>query len=183
MKLKVLQNIRQMNSAVLCMALKIQEFGKEDLCFITILKGGLYTAYGIFQNIPFKENDNTVFGCLGLSSYGDGLSSEKVVKVTYPLDLEEEHVKGKNVWVIDDVVDSGRTLFMALDIILNGCDPKTIRTAVLVDKKKNRIEHGIMEVPDVVGSTYEGSKFLVGRGLGLGEKYRGLHALYEVIEV
>jgi hypoxanthine-guanine phosphoribosyltransferase len=84
--------------------------------------------------------------------------------------------------LIDDVVDSGETLFEALNIITLIYDPRSIRTAVLVDKKKNRVEYGIVGAPDIVGFTYEGDGFLVGRGMGFGEQHRGLHNLYVLEE-
>ena len=182
MKLKLYANQRYVNAAVLNMHLKIQEFGLDNLCFVTILKGGVYTAHKIFSMLPFKESDNVIFGYLGLSSYGDDVYASDYVKVTYPLDLSAELVRNRDVWIIDDVVDSSRTVDEATHQILR-LEPNSIKVAVLVDKVKNRERYGMMEdPPEAVGFVYEGDNFLVGCGMGLGERFRGLHSLYEVVK-
>jgi len=196
MKLKLYQNKQHVDSAALSMALKIRQkcCGAEDkesgtcnldfegkLCFVSILKGGLYIAYRIFSNLYFGENSDVVFGCLGISSYKHDVVSSKRPVVTYPLDLDMSLIQGRDVWIIDDIVDTGLTLSTAIDI-LKCYGPKSIQTAILVDKVHCRAENGLVDKPDVVGFTYEGSEFLVGAGLGYGESYRGLNCLYELIK-
>ena len=64
--------------------------------------------------------------------------------------------------------------------LIEAYHPKSFRTVVFIDKIKSR-EASHYPRPDIVGLTYEGDKFLVGCGMGLGEKYRGLRELYELI--
>jgi hypoxanthine phosphoribosyltransferase len=180
--LKVLQDNRYVRANILEMGLKIQKLNQEKMTFIGILKGGLFTTYSLLALFAHKKYDIRV-GHLGLSSYGNGSTSTGKLKVTYPLDLAPEDINGRDVWIIDDVIDSGLTLDEAYMIIADNYEPKSIKIAVLVDKKKNRIKQDIMDVPDVVGYTYEEDGFLVGCGMGEGEKYRHLNCLYELTEL
>ena len=176
-KLHIYQNDRYVASRLITMSLEIQKHDMSDLCFIGILKGGIYTFSKLMNLIPF-EDDGPVFGYLGLSSYGGNMQSGSEMKVTYDFDLTEEMLCDKNVWVIDDCSDTGRTLEYARALIM-GYNPKSIRTAVLVDKKIMReANHSVK--PDVVGFVYEKNEFLVGCGLGYGEKYRHLRMLCEL---
>jgi len=194
MKLKLYQSRRHVDSTALSMALKIRQIccgGEETntcnidfdnkLCFVSILKGGAYIAHKIFSNLYFGEKSDVVFGYLGISSYKQGLVSSKHPMITYPLDLDKSLVQGRDVWIIDDVVDTGSTLLTAIDI-LECYYPKSVRVAVLVDKIRCREENNLVKKPDVIGFTYEGNEFLVGVGLGHGESYRGLDCLYELIK-
>ncbi|MHA1882016.1 MAG: phosphoribosyltransferase [Candidatus Thorarchaeota archaeon] len=194
MRLKLYQNRQHVGAAILSMALKIRQLSCSDeetstcnfnpdskLCFISILKGGVYVAHKIFSNLHFDEKSDVVFGYLGISSYKQGVVSSKHPMITYPLDLDKSLVQEKDIWIIDDVVDTGSTLLTAIDI-LECYHPNSIRVAVLVDKIHCREENNLVKKPDVVGFTYEGDEFLVGVGLGYGELYRGLDCLYELEE-
>lgn len=181
MNLKLYQSQRYVNSTILQMALQIKKITPDfqDVCFITILKGGLYTAYRIFSNLSFKEDDNVVFGNIGISTYNEDTKTSGEVKVTCPLDLQEKDIKGRNIWLVDDCVDSGLTLSYVKEIMEEYYEPKSILSAVLVDKVKNRVKNNLVNKPDVVGFTFEEDKgFLVGCGLGMGEQFRGLNSLY-----
>ena len=179
--LKMLQDNRYVRAHILQMGLEIQKLNQEKLTFVGILKGGMFTTYSLLALFAHKKYDVRV-GHLGLSSYGNGSTSTGKLRVTYPLDLTADDINGRDVWIIDDVIDSGLTLDEAYMIIVDNFKPKSVSIAVLVDKKKNRIEKNIMEVPEVVGYTYEGDGFLVGCGMGDGEKYRHLNCLYELVE-
>jgi len=176
--LKLYMSRRHIDSVFLQMAIDIKKFETKDLCFFTILKGGIYTAFNVFKHIPWPS-EGVSFGYLGLSSYQKDITASKDIQITYDLDLNEEMIKDKHVWLIDDICDSGRTLTQAKALI--GCyKPKSYNTAVLVDKIKNREYHHVPK-PDVVGLTYEGKEFLIGCGMGYGEKYRYLRELHELI--
>jgi len=179
MKLKTIANIRVVNAVLLYMKMKIVELSGslDNLCFVIIMKGGLFTAYKILSLLYLK--DDIIIGHIGLSSYDKETKSLGKVKITHPLDLDKSDVEGKDVWIIDDCIDSGLTLDTVVTLV-SSYNSKSIRTAVLVDKK-NHINNFI-GTPDVVGITYEGDKFLVGCGMGKGEKYRSLLYLCELEE-
>jgi len=168
---------RYVDADITNMWINIEAYSKEDLCLIAILKGGVYVAHQLLRLLCYS---NPLIGYIGLSSYKDKTVSERYVEVTYPLDLDRKYVENKNVWIIDDVVQGGSTLEKAKKIV-EPYNPKSVRTAVLVDKVTFR-EEANYPVPDVVGYEYRGDKFLVGCGLDYHESYRSLPCLYELIE-
>jgi len=175
MELKKIRSKRYICADILTMALRIQKYNQDKITFIGILKGGMFTTYSLLKLFSSEKKDMRV-GHLGLSSYKDGAVSAGRIKITYPLDLDESCIEGRDIWIIDDVVDSGLTLEVAKNIV-SGYNPSTIHTAVLVDKSLS-----LVGKPDVVGYSYGELRFLVGCGMGKGEKYRHLESLYELIE-
>jgi len=102
---------------------------------------------------------------MGVSSYGKGTESGDLV-FTKELRLD---VKGRDVLLVDDILDTGRTLRRVLEkLCLLG--PKRIRTCVLLDKPERRIEK---VTADYIGFTIP-DQFVVGYGLDFAEKYRNL---------
>jgi hypoxanthine phosphoribosyltransferase len=152
------------------------------MCFITILKGGIYTTSKLKENMYFLFEEDAIFGYMGLSSYKDGTESREKVEVTYPLDLDPELLKDRTIWLVDDIMDTGLTLFTAKQMIRDVCPTAVIRTAVLINKPDAHLPELGQNEPDVVGFVYHGDKFLVGCGLGLGEKLRWTNALFEIEE-
>lgn len=175
-RLTVYKSKRLVDSTLLTMALRIKVMGLEDITFVTILKGGLYVSSAILRNLSLSES--TIMACLGLSSYKGGTVSTNEFKVTYDSDLTDEILKDRNVWIIDDICDSGKTLDRAKGMI-QVYQPKSIHTAVLVDKVCSR-EVNHFPTPDVVGFSLLEDKFLVGCGMGYGEKYRSSKELYSL---
>jgi hypoxanthine phosphoribosyltransferase len=160
------------------MARKIVHTSKpNNLCFITILKGGLYTAHELFSCLPFEKDNDVIFGYLGLSSYKSKTNPGKI-ELTYSLDMSEKLLKGRDVYIIDDIADTGATLDKAVEIVKK-YNPKSVSTVVLVDKVRVREANGKPR-PTIVGCEYNDKAFLVGVGLGYGEKFRGLHSLYKL---
>ena len=174
--LKMYKARKYVDSAFLSMALKIKEYGLDNTTFITLLKGGMYTGSNILKNITLPVD--SYIGYLGLSSYKTNIMSVDNFVTTYEFDLTDELLKDRNVWIIDDICDTSKTLERAIGLI-QAYNPKSIRTAVLIDKPHTRELNHFPE-PDVVGFTYPGDNFLLGCGLGLGEKYRTLRELYEL---
>lgn len=182
MELKLYKNSLEIKNGLFDMAAKIDAFDLKHhkRCFITILKGGNFTASAVIRNLKLRMHDDVVFDYLGLSSYGHGTVSSKHVETTYPLELSEEEVGNRVVWLIDDIKDSGLTLWVAREIVKKKYPKVTVRMAVLINKTFAHAENVPKYEPDVCGFNYTGDKFLVGCGLGLGEKYRGVPALYEI---
>ena len=103
---------------------------------------------------------------MSVGSYGDGTSSSGVVKIAKDLD---ETLEGKDVLVVEDIIDSGRTLYYLLDV-LQKRRPKSMKLCTLLDKPDRRVtdvkvDYVGFEIPD---------KFVVGYGLDYAQKYRNL---------
>ena len=113
-----------------------------------------------------KENFRSGIYGLSVSSYGDGTSSSGVVKIAKDLD---ETLEGKDVLVVEDIIDSGRTLYYLLEI-LKKRNPNSMHLCTLLDKPDRRVrdvnvDYVGFEIPD---------EFVVGYGLDYAQKYRNL---------
>ena len=100
------------------------------------------------------------------SSYGSGTTSTGLVKITKDIDT---NIYGKNVIIIEDIVDTGTTL-MRLVERLNDRNPKCIKVCTMLDKPSGR---KVDFNADYVGFTVE-DLFIVGYGLDFDQKYRDL---------
>jgi len=184
--MKKVLSVGGINSAIRSMVRQIRTYHEDTLTFVILLKGGIFVGSDVLKHfmgyspVDYYER-NLIIGFLGLSSYHNKTETSSKIKITYPLDLPKEDISGKNVWVIDDVFDSGLTLMKAKRIVKSK-GAKSVRTAVLVRKMRPRIKSWISEedLPDVIGFEYPSDGFLVGFGMGEGEKYRGLNQLYEL---
>lgn len=103
---------------------------------------------------------------MAVSSYGSGTRSSGQVQITKDL---SEHIEGKDVIVVEDILDSGNTLYYLLQI-LQARDPASIRLCALLDKPERRTKE--------VSADYSGftipDAFVVGYGLDYAERYRNL---------
>lgn len=103
---------------------------------------------------------------MSVSSYGSETTSSGVVKIVKDLDSP---LKGKDVIVVEDIVDTGHTLSYLLGM-LQSREPASLRLCTLLDKPDRRVA----EVPvDYIGFTIP-DKFIVGYGLDYDQKYRNL---------
>ena len=154
------------------LAAKIEELGKKisddyrdrdsDLLCISVLKGAV-----IFFSDLIREMDiHTQIDFMVVSSYGSGTSSSGVVKIVKDLDIPLE---GRDVLIIEDILDSGKTLAY-LKSILNSRGARSIKICTLLDKPARReadihADYCGFEIPD---------EFVVGFGLDYAERYRNL---------
>ena len=151
-------------------AKRIEELGKkisEDYAgkqvhLICVLKGGVFFMCELAKRISVPVS----MDFMSVSSYGDGTSSSGVVKIAKDLD---ESLEGKDVLVVEDIIDSGRTLYYLLDI-LKKRNPKSMSLCTLLDKPDRRVRdvkvnYVGFEIPD---------EFVVGYGLDYAQKYRNL---------
>ena len=187
MNLNLYKNSYEVDEVLECMAANLWLYlsgnpSCDKKCIITLLKGGNFTASSIVRKLRLNICDDVIFDYLGLSSYGHGTVSSKHVEVTYPLELAEDVVGDRIVWLIDDIKDTGLTLWVAKEIVKKKYPNATVRTAVLINKPNAHSEHVPKYIPDIIGFDYTGDKFLVGCGLGLGEQLRGVPELYEMEE-
>ena len=149
---------------------RVQEMGKtltedykdKDLVVVILLNGAAWFATDLTRVIDLPLRVDFMVA----SSYGNGTSTSGNVKVK--LDLSED-IKGKDVLVIDDIIDSGVT-FAAISEMLRQYKPATLKTAALCDKAERRI-NGLEA--DYVGFKIP-DEFVVGYGLDYAGDYRNL---------
>lgn len=185
--MNLILNQYEVNCSIKSISQQMEELGIENSCFISILKGGIYTTYTLLPYFSEQIKKDILIGNLGLASYAGELVTQEKISITYPLDLTPEQLEGKDIWIIDDIFDSGLTMTNAKSIIKremikNNRKYNSIQTVVLVRKMnpKIKLHKNTKDLPDIVGFEYENSGFLVGMGMGLGEKYRCLDQLYEL---
>lgn len=135
-----------------------------DLVLISVLKGAVVFMSDIMRtiNTPFTIDFMVV------SSYGKGTESHGDVKILKDLDTD---IKGKDVLIIEDIIDSGFTLSRLVEL-LKVREPNSIKICTMFDKPSRRHkditlngDYTGFEVPD---------EFIVGYGLDYAENYRGL---------
>ena len=149
---------------------KIAELGKQisedyagkQVHLICILKGSVFFMCELAKRITVPVS----MDFMSVSSYGDGTKSSGIVKIAKDLD---ETLEGKDVIVIEDIIDSGRTLYYLLEV-LQKRQPKSLRLCTLLDKPDRRVKD--VKV-DYVGFSIP-DEFVVGYGLDYAQKYRNL---------
>jgi len=140
-----------------------EDYKDKNLLLVSVLKGSVVFMADLMRaiTVPCKID----FMCV--SSYNDGTVSSGVVKIVKDLDI---NLAGYDVLIVEDILDSGRTLSYIKSILLSR-NPNSIKICTLLDKPERRV------VPDLVAD-YSGTEvpdaFVVGYGLDYGEKYRNL---------
>ncbi|MCH4278641.1 hypoxanthine phosphoribosyltransferase [Mediterraneibacter sp. NSJ-151] len=149
---------------------RIVELGKQiskdyegkQVHLICVLKGGVFFMCELAKRISVPVS----MDFMSVSSYGDDTKSSGVVKIVKDLD---EAIEGKDVLIVEDIIDSGRTLYYLIDI-LKKRNPKSVRLCTLLDKPERRVKD--VKV-DYVGFNIP-DEFVVGYGLDYAQKYRNL---------
>lgn len=149
---------------------RIQEIGDQiskdyegkEVHLICVLKGGAFFMCELAKRITVPVS----LDFMSVSSYGSSTKSSGVVKIVKDLD---EPLKDKDVLVVEDIVDSGRTLSYLLDM-LKDRGPKSVKLCTLLDKPERRVvdvnvDYTCFQIPD---------EFVVGYGLDYDQKYRNL---------
>jgi hypoxanthine phosphoribosyltransferase len=137
--------------------------GHDRLMLICILKGGVLFLTDLMRQISVPHE----IDFLAVSSYGRGGRSA-TGSVRIDMDLKEG-VNGKDLLIIEDIIDSGYTLRFVMDM-LQARKPASIKLCTLLNKSSRRV----IDIPvDYVGFEIE-DKFVFGYGLDLDEKYRNL---------
>ncbi|MCZ7552960.1 MAG: hypoxanthine phosphoribosyltransferase [Anaerolineae bacterium UTCFX2] len=138
------------------------DYQGEDLHLICILRGGVVFLTDLMRQISVP---NTV-DFMAVSSYGTSRQSTGQVRITY--DLQDE-IHGRNVMLVEDIVDSGYTIGSVLDL-LRTRHPNDLKVCTLLNKPERRE----VNVPiDYCGFVIP-NKFVFGYGLDLDEYYRNL---------
>ncbi|MDR0964701.1 MAG: hypoxanthine phosphoribosyltransferase [Clostridium sp.] len=134
----------------------------KQIHIICVLKGAAFFACKLAQCISVPVS----IDFLTVSSYGQGTKSQGVVKMIKDI---TDSLEGKEVLVVEDIVDSGRTLSSLLDI-LKQRNPASLRCCTLLDKPGRR---EVELDPDYNGFVIP-DEFVVGYGLDYAQKYRNL---------
>lgn len=139
-----------------------RDFAGEEILAVGILRGGVYFCTELTKRITVP----VVLDFIEAASYGAGTQSSGQVKITRDL---VEDAAGKNVIVIEDIIDSGRTLKLLLDRLQSRC-PKSLKLCTLLDKPQRRV----VEVPVDYNGFQIPDQFVVGYGMDYAQKYRNL---------
>ncbi len=166
--LRLLYPVERISAEVKRLAEAIStDFEGETLLLIVVLKGALIFAADLARQIRCP----LVIDYVKLSSY-KGTESTGTITITKDCDSV---ISGRNVLVVEDIVDTGLTLSFLL-ARLRAEQPRSLKVCTLIDKKRHRATEII---PDYTGIVSD-SGFLVGYGLDLDEQYRQLPAIYEL---
>ena len=146
-----------------------RDYRGEEIVVIGVLKGA-----AIFLSDLVRQLRSPVrLDFVQLASYGSGHMSSGIVELLKDVSVA---IEGKNVLIVEDIVDSGRSLAFLYQK-LRDRNPRKLKVCVLLDKKERRVvpfeaDYVGLDVPDV---------FLVGYGLDYAERYRNLPGIYEMI--
>ena len=151
-------------------AAKVKEIGAQitkdyegkAVHLICVLKGGVFFTCELAKRIEVPVS----LDFMSVSSYGDDTKSSGVVRIVKDLD---QPLEGKDVLIVEDIIDSGRTLYYLIDI-LKKRNPKSVHLCTLLDKPERRVcdvkvDYTCFDIPD---------EFVVGYGLDYAQKYRNL---------
>ena len=139
-----------------------KDFAGEEILAVGILRGGAFFCTELTKRITVP----VVMDFIEASSYGQGTVSSGKVKITKDL---IEDIEGKNVIVIEDIIDTGRTLSLLLEM-LRSRKPKCLKLCTLLNKPERRVvevnvDYNGFHIPD---------QFVVGYGMDYAQHYRNL---------
>jgi hypoxanthine phosphoribosyltransferase len=138
----------------------------EDLHLVCVLKG----AFMFLSDLVRALERPVSLDFMAVSSYGKSTTSSGEVRLVKDLD---SGLEGRNVIIVEDIVDTGLTLLYLQDI-LKARSPRKLCTACLLSKPSRRL---VDVKVDYIGFTIE-DRFVVGYGLDYGEKYRNLREIF-----
>ncbi len=139
-----------------------KDYAGKQVHLVCVLKGGSFFLCELAKRIKVPVS----LDFMSVSSYGSDTKSSGVVKIVKDLD---DSIKDKDVIVVEDIVDSGRTLSYLLEM-LRDRGPKSLRLCTLLDKPDRRVidvnvDYTGFQIPD---------EFVVGYGLDYDQRYRNL---------
>ncbi|HIQ92239.1 MAG TPA: hypoxanthine phosphoribosyltransferase [Candidatus Copromonas avistercoris] len=163
-RIRVLLSEEEVDKRIREIAGKInRDYAGRAVHLICILKGGVFFTCELAKRLTVPVS----LDFMSVSSYGSGTESSGVVKIVKDLD---QPLEGKEVLIVEDIIDSGRTLAYLIDL-LQKRNPKSIRLCTLLDKPERRVKKQVtvdytcFTIPD---------EFVVGYGLDYDQKYRNL---------
>lgn len=160
---KVLISEEDVNKKIREIAERINtDYAGKELHVVCILKGGVFFMCELVKHITIPVTHDF----MSASSYGDGTISSGRIKILKDLD---ESIEGKDVLVVEDILDTGRTLHHLLDL-LRDRKPNSLQLCTLLDKPDRRV----VEVPVAYTGFTIPDLFVVGYGLDYAQQYRNL---------
>ena len=163
-KIRVLLTEEEVNKKISEVAAQInKDYEGKEVHLICILKGGVFFTCELAKRLTIPVS----LDFMSVSSYGSDTKSSGVVKIIKDLD---EPLEGKNVIIVEDIIDSGRTLAYLIEV-LKQRNQKNIELCTLLDKPERRVKKQVQvkytcfTIPD---------EFVVGYGLDYDQKYRNL---------
>lgn len=138
---------------------------------IGVMKGALCFFADLVRQIQSKKTLQIEF--VRLASYGSATESSGAIQTPY---LDLPNILHRDILVVEDIVDSGRTAKFFMDYLKDQFQPSSLKLAAFLDKPSRRV---VQVKPDYVGFSVE-DLFVVGYGLDYGEKYRELPYLGEL---
>lgn len=163
-KIRVLLSEEEVNKRISEVAEQItRDYQGKEIHLICILKGGVFFTCELAKRLDLP----VTLDFMSVSSYGNDIKSSGVVRIVKDLD---EPLAGKDVLIVEDIIDSGRTLSYLIEV-LKQRGPKSIRLCTLLDKPERRVKKQVtvdytcFTIPD---------EFVVGYGLDYAQKYRNL---------
>lgn len=162
-KIRVLVSEEEVDEKIKEIGARIsRDYQGKAIHLICILKGGIFFTCELAKRITVPVS----MDFMSVTSYGAGTKSSGVVKIIKDLD---DPLDGKDVLIVEDIIDSGRTLSYLIEI-LHKRNPKSIKLCTLLDKPERRVTD--VKV-DYVGFNIP-DEFVVGYGLDYDQKYRNL---------
>lgn len=161
--LRILLSREQIEKRVAELGAQItRDYAGQTIVFVGVLKGASIFLSDLARQVKL----DATFDFISVSSYGSAVRSSGEVKLVKDVD---KPLEGKNVIIVEDILDTGLTLSFLLKQFMNH-KPKSLKIAALLDKISRRItevrgDYVGFEIPD---------EFVVGYGLDYAERYRNL---------
>jgi hypoxanthine phosphoribosyltransferase len=171
-KLELLIEEKEIKNKVKSLAQQIKLDYKEsnNLVLIGLLRGSVIFISDLIREIGFE---NSTIDFIAVSSYGNKMSSSKNIKIIKDI---EEDIEGKDVIIIEDIIDTGYTL-NHIKQLLTDRKPKSLKICTLLDKPSKREVNIHIDYTGFIIEDY----FIVGYGIDFSQKYRCLPYIAKVI--
>lgn len=163
-KIKVLLTEEEVTRRIGEVAAEIsRDYAGRHVHLLCVLKGGVFFTCELAKRLDLSVS----LDFMSVSSYGSGTQSSGAVRIIKDLD---EPLEGKDVIIVEDIIDSGRKLSYLIEI-LKKRNPKSIELCTMLDKPERRVKKEVkvkytcFTIPD---------EFVVGYGLDYDQKYRNL---------
>lgn len=150
----------------------IEDYEGKSVLLVGLLRGSVMFLSDIARRIP-EEKVNITMDFMDVSSYGNSMESSREIKINK--DLEEE-VAGRHILIIEDIVDTGRTL-NEVKHILSLRKPASLKICTLLDKPERReveieVDYVGFKIPDF---------FVIGYGIDYAQRHRALPYIGKVV--
>lgn len=161
-KIKVMYTMEELQKRIKEVGEQIsKDYEGKEIIIVSILKGAVFYTVDLMKNLK----PDVVLDFMKVSSY-EGTESTGIIKIKQDLSID---IEGKDVLIVEDIVDTGRTLSCLKEELLKR-NPKSLKITCLMDKKERRevtldADYVCFSIPN---------KFVVGYGFDVDDKYRNL---------